>query len=130
MFKWLDKGNSLVWGHLLHVGGEANEVGTETEAGTLAGSEANAGGEQVEDGEDNGGNNGESYNLLELGDLLGDDNAGNSDGETLEEILDGASQKLRGSKTVHSGDSIFRAGKILNAQSAFKDRWKKPDSWK
>ncbi len=48
----------------LHTCWEANEIGTETEAGTLAGGDTNRWRDGIEDGEDNGGENGESGNFI------------------------------------------------------------------
>jgi hypothetical protein len=85
----------------LHAGREADEVGTETEAGTLTSSETDRGAEEVEDGEDRRSNNGYDDDLLNLGELAGDDYHRNGDGKTLEEILDYASKEFSTRKTVH-----------------------------
>jgi hypothetical protein len=83
------------------MGREANEVGAETETGTLAGSEADGGGEEVEDSKDDGGDDGDNEDLFVVRGLAGDDHHGDSNGEALEEILDGTSQELSSRKTVH-----------------------------
>jgi hypothetical protein len=86
----------------LHVGGgEADEVGTETEAGTLTGGKTDRGGEEVKDGEDDSSNDRNNEDLLVVRGLAGDDHHGDSNGETLEEILDGTSQEFSSRKTVH-----------------------------
>jgi hypothetical protein len=74
----------------LHAG-EADEVGTETEAGTLAGSNSHARGENIEDGEDSGGENGHSGNLTHRERLLGDESSSKSYSNTLNKILYDAS---------------------------------------
>ncbi len=83
------------------MGGEADEVGTETEAGTLAGSEANRGAEQIEDGEDDRGNDGHDEDLLPVGHLAGDDDHCEGNGNTLKEVFQGAGKKLNTRKSVH-----------------------------
>jgi hypothetical protein len=69
-------------------GGEANEVGTKTEAGTGAGAASHGGGKKVKDGEHEGSHNGNYEDLLDRGNLAGDDYHGNGHGKTLEEVLD------------------------------------------
>lgn len=85
----------------LHAGREADEVGTETEAGTLTSSKTDRGAEEVEDGEDGCSDDGYDDDLLNLGELAGDDYHRNGDGKTLEEILDYASKEFSTRKTVH-----------------------------
>lgn len=79
---------------------EADELGTDTEAGTLTGSEANGRGEEVEDGEDHGGEKGEGADLTEHELLLGDDDGGNGHGEALNEILHDTRDDFTG-KSLH-----------------------------
>ncbi len=74
---------------------EADELGTETEAGTLACRNTNRGGEEVEDGEDDRGEDREGRDLGHVELALGDDDGRNSDGETLNEILDHTSDDVR-----------------------------------
>jgi hypothetical protein len=73
---------------------ESNKLGTKTEAGALAGGEANGGGEEVEDGEDSGGEEGKGANLTEHELLLRDDNRSDSDGKALNEVLDNTCNNL------------------------------------
>ena len=85
----------------LDLGGEANQVGAQTEASALAGRQADGGAEEVQDGEDDGRDDGDDDDLLHVGDLAGDDDHRHSDGETLEQILDGAGDEFRGGEAVH-----------------------------
>ena len=79
----------------LHATRETDQVGSQTEACTLASCQANRGRQQVEDGEDGSGHEGYNNNLLNIGGLAGNDGHGNRNGQTLEEILDYASHELR-----------------------------------
>ena len=81
--------------------GEANEVGTETEAGTLASRQANAGGQEVQEGEGDRSDDGDSQDLLDVELLLRDDEGGQRNGQTLKEILDRARNELGNSEAVH-----------------------------
>lgn len=81
---------------------ELHEVGTETEACTLAGRKADARAEEIQNGEDNRGNHRNDENFIEFGHLLGDDNHRNGNSETLKKILYGTRQNFRCRKTVHS----------------------------
>ncbi len=74
---------------------EADELGTETEASTLACRNTNRGGEEVEDGEDDGGEDREGRDLGHVELTLGDDDGRDGDGETLNEILDHTSDDVR-----------------------------------
>jgi hypothetical protein len=74
---------------------EADKLGTDTEAGTLACRNTNRGGEEVEDGEDNGGEDREGRDLRHIELTLGDDDGRDGDGETLNEILDHTSDDVR-----------------------------------
>ena len=91
---------------------KADEVGTQTEACALASREANAGGQQIQESEGDGGNDGHGQDLLHIQLLLGDDEGGQRDRETLEEILDRTGDELCYSETVHL---IISAAKILAA---------------
>jgi len=62
---------------------ELDDVSAETEARTLASREADRGREEVENGEHNRSRCGNDGDLLELGDLAGDDDHRHRDGETL-----------------------------------------------
>jgi hypothetical protein len=73
---------------------ESNELGTETESSSLAGGEANGGGKKVEDGEDSGGEESKCANLTEHKLLLRDDNRSDSNGKTLNEVLDNTCNNL------------------------------------
>jgi hypothetical protein len=85
----------------LHARREAYKVGAQAETGTLSSGEAHGRAEHIQDGEDGGGDHGDGEDLLNLRGLLGDDDHRHSNGETLQEILDDASQELRCHKTVH-----------------------------
>jgi len=84
----------------LHTG-KANHVGTQTEAGTLAGRQPNARGQKIQQSEGHGGHDGHSQDLLHIQLLLGNDKRGQSYSQTLQEVLYGASYKLGYSKAVH-----------------------------
>jgi hypothetical protein len=90
--------------------GETHQLGTQTEACTLASREADGGREQVQEREGDRGDDGDSQNLLNVQLLLGDDEGRQGNGQTLEEILDSACHELSNSETVHL---IFRAPKII-----------------
>lgn len=79
---------------------EADELSTDTEAGTLASSHADSGGKEIEHDEDGGREEGEGADLThrELG--LGDEEGGHSDSETLDEVLNDTGDELR-DKGVH-----------------------------
>jgi len=79
----------------------AGELRAEREASTLARCQANAGREEVEDGEDNRGDGGDNDDFLDVRDLTGDDNHRHRDGKTLKEILNSASQEFCCRKAVH-----------------------------
>ena len=79
----------------------ARELRAEREASTLARCEANAGREEVEDGEDNRGDCGDNDNLLNVRDLARDDDHRHRDGKALKEILDSAGEEFRCRKAVH-----------------------------
>lgn len=99
--------------------GEADQVGTQTEAGTLAGSQANAGGKQIQESEGHGGHDGHSQDLLHIQLLLGDDEGGQGNGQTFQEVLDCASHELSNSESVHL---IFRVLKISVAPASTTER--------
>ena len=88
----------------------AGQLRAEGQTGALAGRQADARGEQIQDREDDRGHNGDRDDLLHIGDLLRDDRHRNSDGETLQEVLDGAGDQFRTREHVHivySGARIF-----------------------
>ena len=88
--------------------GEADQVGAETEARTLARRQANARGEEVEERERHRCNNRHRENLLHIQLLLGDDERRQRHREALQEILDCTGNKLSNCETVHL---IFRGVK-------------------
>lgn len=92
----------LDWGHpgCLQAR-KADEVGTETEARTLARREANGRRQEVQERERDGGDDRDGEHLLHIQLLLGDDEGRQRDGETLEEILDGACNELCNCEAVH-----------------------------
>ena len=67
----------------LHAAREADQVGTQTEAGTLASRQADRGRQQIEDGEHNGGDRRDDHDLLNIRDLAGDDHHRHGDGKAL-----------------------------------------------
>ena len=93
---------------------EPNQVGTQTEARTLARRQANAGGKQVQEREGHGGNDGAGKHLLHIQLLLGDDEARQGHRETLQKVLDGARNELSNCETVHTynqgGENVFATG--------------------
>ena len=80
---------------------EADQVSTQTEARTLARRQADAGGQQVQQGERDRGNDGHRQDLLQVQLLLGDDEGRQRHGQTLQEILDRARHELSDSEAVH-----------------------------
>ena len=93
----------------LHRTGEANEVGTQTKAGTLTGRNANRRGHGIQDGKHNGGENSESGDLIQWEGLLGDKDGSGSNHKTLDQILNNAVNNF--SKSVAHHVSIFRPKK-------------------
>ncbi len=89
---------------------EPDQLGTQTETGTLTSSEADGGGEQVQESECDSGDDGNGQDLLHIQLLLGDDEGRQGNGETLEEVLDSACHELSNSETVHL---IFWPAKII-----------------
>jgi hypothetical protein len=85
--------------------GETNEVGAETEAGTLTGSDADGGRDSVKDGKHDGGEDGERGDLIKRKGTLRDKDGGGCDNETLDEVLNDAIDNFGKSVTNH--DSIF-----------------------
>jgi hypothetical protein len=74
----------------LRLAGEANEVRANAEAGTLASRNADRRGDEVEHGENSRGDDGDGDNLLEVHALPGNEHGSETDGDTLNQILDGA----------------------------------------
>ncbi len=70
-------------GEFLHAR-EANEVCAQSEAGALAGRNTNRGAHRVEDGEHNRGQDGEGGHLIQRQGLLGDEDSGGGDNQTLD----------------------------------------------
>ncbi len=68
--------------------GEADEVGTETETGTLASRYTDGRRDQVQYGENGSRNEGERGDFIEREGLAGDEDSSTSDYETLDQILD------------------------------------------
>ena len=66
------------------------EICTETEAGTLASRHADGRGDEVEHGENGRGDDGDGDDLLEVNALPGNQDGSETDGDTLNQILDGA----------------------------------------
>lgn len=88
----------------------AGQLGAEGQTGALAGRQADGGGEQIQDREDDRGHNGDGDDLLHIGNLLRDDRHRHGDGETFQEVLDGAGDQFRTREHVHivySGKRIF-----------------------
>ena len=81
--------------------GKPNKVGAEAEPGSLARREANAGGHQIQERERNSRDDGDCQDLLDGGLLHGDDEGGECNGQTLEKILNGTSNKLGNREAVH-----------------------------
>ncbi len=73
---------------------EANQLGTDTEAGTLAGHNTHAGAEDVQYCEHGRRRDGDGHDLVHGQRLLGDEDQGQGHGNTLNHILDNAGQKL------------------------------------
>jgi len=81
---------------------EPHQVGTQTEARTLARREADAGRKKIKKRERHRGNNGAGEHLLHVELLLGDDEAGKSHRETLKKVLDRTRDELSNCETVHT----------------------------
>lgn len=84
----------------LRTHGEADEVGADTEASTLASRHTDRRGDNVEDSEHGSGNNAEGEDLLNGESLLGDKDSGDGHEETLDQVLDSTVNDLSGE--VHS----------------------------
>jgi len=97
--------SSLFKNGYLQAGREADEVGAETEAGTLTGSHANGGRDSVKDGKDDGGEDGEGGDLIERQSALRDEDGSGGNNETLDQVLNDAIDNF--SKSVTNHDSIF-----------------------
>lgn len=80
---------------------EAHQVGTQAETGTLTSRQADRGRQEIQQSEGHGGHDGHSQDFLHIQLLLGDDEGGQRNGQTLQEILDRASHQLSHSETVH-----------------------------
>jgi hypothetical protein len=72
----------------LQATGEAHEIGADTERRTLASRNAHRRGNGVQDGEDNGGEDGQGGDLIEAERLAGDEQRRRSNDETLDQVLD------------------------------------------
>lgn len=81
--------------------GETHQVGAQAEACTLAGSQADGRCQQVQQGEGHGGHDGHCQDLLHVQLLLGDDEGGQCNGQTFQEVLDCTCHQLCYSETVH-----------------------------
>lgn len=68
----------------LHAGREADQVGADTEAGTLAGSHADTGRHNIQDGEHGSGNHGQCQDLIHRQGTLGDKDSGDGHKQTLD----------------------------------------------
>jgi len=88
---------------------EADKVGTQTEAGTLAGRNTDGGRDSVKDGKDNRGEDGESRDLIQWQRLLWDKNGRRRNNETLDQVLNDAIDNF--SKSVAHHDSILHLKK-------------------
>ena len=88
--------NSLLYYFLLasSLSGEADQVGADTEAGTLAGRDTDARGEDIQHSENSRSRDGDRQDLIEGQALPGDEDKRQSHGDTLNYILDHASQKV------------------------------------
>ena len=93
--------------HLTH--GEADQVGTKTEAGALTCRNTDGGRDGIKDGEDNGGENRESRDLIQWQRLLWDKNGRRRNNETLDQVLNDAIDNF--SKSVAHHDSILHLKK-------------------
>jgi len=100
---------------------ELDDVSAQTEARTLARRKTDRGREEVKNGEHNRSRGGNDGNLLQLGDLAGDDDHRYRDGETLQEILDSAGEELRGIETVHLFLYSGQGKKVAPPALKFKD---------
>ena len=73
---------------------ETNQVGAQTETGTGADGRTDAWGIDIQDSEHGEGSHGEHTDLLNLQLLAGDQERGDSDSETLQQVLDDASDQV------------------------------------
>jgi hypothetical protein len=102
---------------------EPHQVGAQAEARTLARRQADRGRQQIQESERDRSDDGDSQDLLDVQLLLGDDEGGQRNRQTLQEVLNRAGDNLRNSEAVHLilGVPIFYAegcGQIR----PFKDR--------
>ena len=89
--------------------GEADKVGTQTEACTLAGRNTDGGRDSVKDGKDDRGEDSESRDLIQWQSLLWDKNGRRRNNETLDQVLNDAIDNF--SKSVAHHDSILHLKK-------------------
>lgn len=84
---------------------KANEVGSKSKSGSLAGSYTDGGRDSVKDSKDDGGEDGEGGDLIERQSALRDEDGGGGNNETLDQVLNDAIDNF--SKSVTNHDSIF-----------------------
>lgn len=101
----------------LHVSRKSHEICTQTETGTLSGSQAHRGAEQIQDSEDHSGDNADQEDLLEARHFAGDNDHGKGNSNTFQEIFQGSGHQFSKRKSVHL---IFRVAKINVDCSIFK----------
>jgi len=89
--------------------GEADEVGTQTEAGTLTGRNTDGGRDSVQNGKDDRGEDGESGDLIQWQRLLWDKNGRRRNNETFDQVLNDAIDNF--SKSVAHHVSILHLKK-------------------
>ena len=80
----------------LHAGREADQVGADTEAGTLAGSHADTGRHNIQDGKHSGSDHGQGQDLIHRQGTLGHKDGGDGHKQTLNQILDSTVNNLGG----------------------------------
>lgn len=79
----------------------ARQLAAQCQAAALTSRQANRGRQKVQDCEDNRGRRGDHGDLLNVGDLAGDDDKGHGNGQALQEILDRARQEFGSVEAVH-----------------------------
>ena len=99
----------------LHAGREADEVGAESEPGSLTCRNSHARAHSIQDGKHDGGENSEGGDLIHREGLLGDKDGRGGNHKTLDQILNNAVNNF--SKSVAHHVSIFSLQKKTHLNS-------------
>jgi len=104
---------------ILHHLNTTSQLCAQAQTNTLAARQANRRRQQIQDCKDNRGRRGDNRDLLNVGDLAGDDDERHRDGEALQEILDCARQEFGCAEAVHCS---YTPGKENIFTLAFKSK--------